>query len=130
MCSRGALGNSICSAIISHTFCSLIVSKTVSGETFLDLDLTHCSGSEGPLWLDTWGHASGISEEDVDRGGEHLLTGALISILINTSTWISEDPHVPMRDLLVLKEAKPGSVYTLPGAFTMNSSGRTACWPA
>lgn len=38
---------------------------------------------------------------------------ALISILIITSAWISEDPVFPMGDLLLLKEAKPGSVDTL-----------------
>ena len=71
-----------------------LLSVTHSAALWLDLDLTHCSGSELPLWIDAW-DCQGISEKGVDRGGEHLLTRALISILIITSTWISEDPMFP-----------------------------------
>lgn len=70
------------------------LSVTHSAASWLDLDLTHCSGSELPLRIDAWDR-QGISEKDVDRGGEHLLTRALISILIITSAWISEDPMFP-----------------------------------
>lgn len=82
MCSRGPLGT------------ATILSVTHSAASWLDLDLIHCSGSERPLRIDAWDR-QGISEKDVDRGGEHLLTGALISILIITSAWISEDPMFP-----------------------------------